>query len=160
MSIKPGTEYEGVLAMKRNYLSLSIVTAALTMAACQSSSPTQQPNVQGRGSPTYQNSSCSNCGVVQSIEKVRVDGSPSAVGTVGGAIVGGILGSQVGGGNGKTIATVGGAVAGGVLGRELEKRQGTRDVWNVNVRMSNGTTRIISFDVEPQLRVGEAVSVD
>jgi outer membrane lipoprotein SlyB len=146
--------------MNRTYLTAPMVIASLMISACQSSVPTQQPNVQGRGNPTYQNTSCLNCGVVQSIDKVRVDGSASALGTVGGAIVGGILGSQVGGGNGKTIATVGGAVAGGVVGRELEKRQGTRDVWHVNVRMSNGTTRTISLDVEPQLRVGEAVSVD
>ncbi len=58
--------------MKRTSLTLSILTATLMMAACQSSSPTQQPNVQGRGNPNYQNTTCPNCGVAQSIAKVRV----------------------------------------------------------------------------------------
>ncbi len=40
------------------------------------------------------------------------------LGTVGGAVAGGVVGNQFGGGSGKTIATVGGAVAGGYLGNE------------------------------------------
>jgi uncharacterized protein YcfJ len=43
------------------------------------------------------------------------------VGTVGGAVAGGVIGSQFGGGNGKTAATIGGAVAGGYIGHELTK---------------------------------------
>lgn len=39
--------------------------------------------------------------------------------TIAGAIIGGILGHQVGGGSGKDIATVGGAVAGGAAGYYL-----------------------------------------
>lgn len=39
-----------------------------------------------------------------------------AVGTVGGAVLGGIAGNQIGGGLGKTVATAGGAIAGGLAG--------------------------------------------
>ena len=38
------------------------------------------------------------------------------VGTVGGAVAGGLVGSQFGKGNGRGLATAGGAVAGGALG--------------------------------------------
>lgn len=44
------------------------------------------------------------------------------VGTAAGAIVGGLLGNQVGGGSGKKIATVAGAVGGGLAGREVQER--------------------------------------
>lgn len=44
------------------------------------------------------------------------------VGTAAGAIVGGLLGNQVGGGNGKKIATVAGVVGGGLAGREVQER--------------------------------------
>ena len=44
------------------------------------------------------------------------------VGTAAGAIVGGLLGNQIGGGSGKKIATVAGAVGGGLAGREVQKR--------------------------------------
>lgn len=43
------------------------------------------------------------------------------VGTVGGAVAGGIIGSQFGSGAGNTAATIGGAVAGGYIGHELTK---------------------------------------
>ncbi|EPC03782.1 hypothetical protein L861_00365 [Litchfieldella anticariensis FP35 = DSM 16096] len=44
------------------------------------------------------------------------------VGTAAGAIVGGLLGNQIGGGSGKKIATVAGAVGGGFAGREVQER--------------------------------------
>lgn len=43
------------------------------------------------------------------------------IGTGIGAVAGGLLGHQVGGGNGKTLATVGGAVAGGYVGNRVQK---------------------------------------
>jgi uncharacterized protein YcfJ len=48
--------------------------------------------------------------------------SNSPVGIGVGAVVGGLLGSKVGGGNGKTLATIAGAVGGGYLGNEVAKR--------------------------------------
>lgn len=42
-------------------------------------------------------------------------------GTVIGAVAGGLIGNQIGGGNGKTLATVGGAVAGGAIGHHVAK---------------------------------------
>ena len=50
---------------------------------------------------------------------------------IAGAVIGGILGHQVGGGSGKDIATVGGAVAGGVVGYNIGRDGGparTQDV--------------------------------
>lgn len=46
--------------------------------------------------------------------------SPVGIGV--GAVVGGLLGNQVGGGNGKTLATIAGAIGGGYLGNEIAKR--------------------------------------
>ncbi len=43
------------------------------------------------------------------------------IGTGVGAVAGGLLGHQVGGGSGKTLATVGGAVAGGYVGNQVQK---------------------------------------
>ena len=42
------------------------------------------------------------------------------LGTATGAVIGGLLGNQVGGGTGKKVATVGGAVAGGMVGRKVQ----------------------------------------
>ena len=53
-------------------------------------------------------------------------------GAIAGALIGGVLGHQVGGGSGKDLATVGGAVAGGWVGSNVGRGDGsaagTRDV--------------------------------
>jgi uncharacterized protein YcfJ len=51
------------------------------------------------------------------------------IGTGIGALVGGVLGHQVGGGNGKTIATVAGAAAGGYAGNKIQQRQQQNDTY-------------------------------
>ena len=46
---------------------------------------------------------------------------------VAGAIIGGVLGNQIGSGSGRTAATVGGAVVGGLVGNEVSRdRHGNR----------------------------------
>ena len=150
--------------MRHSIASSTCLGMIALLGACQSTQPSAPVNPQStihrQGSPTPMNTGCLSCGIVQAVDKVKVEGAPSPVGTVGGAIVGGILGSQIGGGNGRTIATVGGALGGALLGRELEKRQGSREEWHVKVRMSNGTERMISLSSDPQLRIGEAVTLD
>ncbi|MDB5823787.1 MAG: 17 kDa surface antigen [Herminiimonas sp.] len=46
--------------------------------------------------------------------------SPVGIGL--GAVAGGLIGNQVGGGNGRTLATIVGAVGGGYVGNEVAKR--------------------------------------
>ena len=46
--------------------------------------------------------------------------SPVGIGI--GAVIGGLLGNQVGRGDGKTLATIAGAVGGGYVGNEVAKR--------------------------------------
>ena len=46
----------------------------------------------------------------------------SAIGIGVGAVVGGVLGNQVGSGDGKTLATILGAVGGGYVGNEIAKK--------------------------------------
>jgi hypothetical protein len=55
---------------------------------------------------------CTSCGVVTGTHTEEYKGKATALGTVGGAVVGGILGNQVGKGDGNTIATIAGAVGG------------------------------------------------
>ncbi len=47
---------------------------------------------------------------------------PNYVGIGTGAVIGGLLGNQVGGGNGKKLATVAGIIGGGMLGNEIANR--------------------------------------
>ena len=52
------------------------------------------------------------------------NGAPIGPATVLGAIAGGVLGHQVGGGHGKDAATAGGAVVGGLIGNQIDRDQG------------------------------------
>ncbi|UUZ49710.1 hypothetical protein LP420_05790 [Massilia sp. B-10] len=49
---------------------------------------------------------CGNCGNVESVREVTQRAQGSGLGAAGGAVIGGLLGNQVGGGNGRKLATV------------------------------------------------------
>lgn len=86
---------------------------------------------------------CASCGVVESVQAVQQKGEGSGLGVAGGAVAGGLLGHQVGGGNGKTAMTVIGAVGGAFAGNEIEKRARATTVYDVTVRMEDGTLRTV-----------------
>ena len=95
-------------------------------------------------------SSCANCGVVESVVAVQRQGqvngignSGIGVGAIGGAVVGGLLGNQIGGGSGKTAATVLGAAGGAYAGHAIEKNSKKVTVYQMRVRMNDGTVRTI-----------------
>lgn len=102
---------------------------------------------------------CSNCGRIESIETVRHEAKPSGVGVVAGAVLGGVLGNHVGGGNGRALATVAGAVGGGYAGNEVEKRSRATTSYQVRVRMEDGSIRSFPYAHEPGWSVGERVRV-
>ncbi|MCD9125724.1 glycine zipper 2TM domain-containing protein [Luteimonas fraxinea] len=68
--------------------------------------------------------------VCNDVEVRRNSTDPNRVGgTAAGAVIGGLVGNQIGSGNGRKLATVGGAVAGGAIGRNV---QGNRQEANGN----------------------------
>jgi uncharacterized protein YcfJ len=62
-------------------------------------------------------------------------------GMVVGALVGGLLGNQVGGGDGRKVATVAGLVGGGYAGREIDRRHRGGRVATENQRVCHTETR-------------------
>jgi outer membrane lipoprotein SlyB len=102
---------------------------------------------------------CTECGVVDSINVVEKQGSGSGLGAVGGAVVGGLLGHQIGSGRGNTAATVIGAAGGAYAGHEVEKRVKTDKEYHVTVRTDDGRTHSFVFDSAPVYAVGERVRV-
>ena len=103
---------------------------------------------------------CRECGVVESIEAVQQKGEASGLGAVGGALLGGVLGHQVGEGSGKQIARIGGAVLGGLAGNEVEKRYRAISHYRIGVRMEDGSYRIVEQQNAPAWRRGDAVRVE
>ena len=101
---------------------------------------------------------CATCGKVESVSAVQQKGEATGLGVVGGAVVGGLVGSRVGGGSGKSLATVLGAVGGGVAGNEIEKRSRATTVYQVHVRMDDGSLRTFTQNTAPA--VGQPVTVE
>jgi uncharacterized protein YcfJ len=72
-------------------------------------------------------------------------------GTAIGAIAGGLLGNQIGGGKGRTLATVAGAVGGGYAGNRIEashqRAQVTSSVERRCSTVNNTSSKIVGYDV-------------
>jgi outer membrane lipoprotein SlyB len=100
---------------------------------------------------------CASCGTVQEVHTEQRKGSGGPIGVIGGAVVGGLLGHQIGGGTGNTLATIGGAAAGGYAGNEVQKRVNAHTVWITTVRMSDGSVRHFEQARRPAWAAGSAV---
>jgi hypothetical protein len=95
---------------------------------------------------------CAVCGRVESVRSVQKRlQSTSGVGAVAGGVVGGLVGNQFGHGNGRAATTVLGAVGGGFAGNEIEKHVRTVTVYEVAVRMDNGTLRTVETKSAPPI---------
>ena len=110
---------------------------------------------------------CVDCGTVQSVTAVERQGQVNGVpvgnttiglGTVAGGVIGGLLGNQVGNGNGKTLATVVGAAGGAYAGNTVEKNMKKVTVYDVRVRMDDGSMR--NLDISTAVPVGSKVIVE
>ena len=103
---------------------------------------------------------CAVCGSVESVTPVERSTKPSGpgVGTVAGGVLGAVLGNQVGHGNGRAVATVLGAVGGGFAGNAVEKHVRKETVFQVGVRMEDGSRRVVEVAQAPA--VGSRVTVE
>jgi len=92
---------------------------------------------------------CNSCGTVESVKSEKHKGEGTGLGAVGGAVLGGVVGHQMGGGNGKKALTVLGAVGGGLAGHEAEKQVRSTTVYQVQMRMDDGSTRTVTQNTAP-----------
>ena len=84
---------------------------------------------------------CRSCGRVESVQAVQQAAPATGVGAVAGGVLGAVVGNQIGKGSGRTAATVLGAVGGGYVGHKVEERTRTHTVYQVAVRMEDGSLR-------------------
>ena len=110
---------------------------------------------------------CAGCGTVEAVTAVERQGQVNGVavgnttvgiGTVAGGVLGGLLGNQVGGGSGKTAMTVLGAAGGAFAGNTIEKNMKKVTVYQVRVRMNDGSIR--NVEVSSSVPVGSRVIVE
>lgn len=116
------------------------------------------------GSPAYspqpQRQACLSCGTVESVTPVQrsTKAEGPGLGAVAGGVLGAVLGNQVGHGNGRAAATVLGAVGGGYAGNAIEGNMKNVTLYQVGVRMEDGSRRTVEISQAPS--VGSAVTVE
>ena len=101
---------------------------------------------------------CARCGTVQAVMPLQQEAAPSGLGAIAGAVLGGLVGNQFGGGDGKAVATVAGALGGGWAGNTVEKRMKKETVYQIDVRMDDGSTQRVTQNTP--VAVGAHVTVD
>ncbi len=137
-------------------ISVFVVMMAALAAGCQGTG-----DLFGRSSSQEVQPIASNVngtGTIQSVDVVpRSQGI--GLGTLAGAAVGGIIGSQVGGGSGRTVATAAGAAGGAYVGSEMEKRRSAGQIYKVTIRMDDGTTQSFAQEAAPTIKQGDRVQI-
>lgn len=99
-------------------------------------------------------------GTVVGVRQVQIEGTKTPVGSAGGAIVGGIAGSSVGGGRGSAIAATVGAIAGGLAGAAIEEGATRQDALEITVQLRDGRAiSVVQTEDNITFRTGETVRV-
>jgi len=101
---------------------------------------------------------CTDCATVTAVTPIEREGQGSGTGAVAGGVLGAIVGNQVGQGQGKDVATIIGAIGGGIAGNQVEKKMKKVTVYQIELRMDDGSRRTLELDAPAS--VGARVRVD
>ena len=128
--------------MKKIFLLSSLAGAAL-LTGCMATSPEYQSSYPVyQAQPTYQTYQ-NNYRYYGTVENIRFLGNNYngnlGVGALTGAALGGLVGSQIGGGDARIASAVVGAAAGGYVGHQIERNRGNyQNYMEVTIRLDNG----------------------
>lgn len=98
-------------------------------------------------------------GYVDSVRSVNIEGTKSGVGAIGGAALGGVAGSTIGGGRGQIAGAVGGAVLGGLAGSAIEENVTRQPGLEITVRLESGRMIAVTQAADENFRRGDRVRV-
>lgn len=101
------------------------------------------------------------CEMVTVTHQAPVKDQHQIAGTAAGAVIGGVLGNQVGGGNGKKVATAAGAIVGGIIGKNVQAKHQANQTYQTTereCRIERGEDRVTGYDVRYEVD-GQSASV-
>lgn len=143
-----------------------IVLLAFAMPLLGACTTTQPRYSDARYQDTQQNAyygyanRCEYCGTIERIDTVWDRDDSLGGGTVLGAVIGGLAGTQVGSGSGRKAAVAAGALAGGVIGHQVEQgRRAERPYHQFRVRLDDGRIAHVTQIENPGLRVNDRVQI-
>jgi outer membrane lipoprotein SlyB len=98
-------------------------------------------------------------GRIIAVEDLSVSGSSSGIGTIGGAVAGGVLGSQIGHGTGSVLAGIGGSIVGAIAGNAIERGITSGKGTRFHVQVDNGPVINVVQTNEANLQTGDRVTI-
>jgi outer membrane lipoprotein SlyB len=101
-------------------------------------------------------------GTLVSVRPITIQGGngQNVLGTVGGGVIGGMLGNSVGGGNGRNLATAAGAIGGAAAGNSIQNAANRSNGVELEVRRDDGSTIMVAQALgTSQFHVGQRVAV-
>ncbi|MDN3522491.1 glycine zipper 2TM domain-containing protein [Halomonas ramblicola] len=134
-----------------------IALGALTLVGCANTAP--------MGGNVYSSNQVGaeqtvRFGTIQALRQVQVQADSRAggiVGTGGGAVIGGLLGNQVGGGSGRRLATAAGVIGGAVAGSRIEESSNRVTAWEMEIRRDDGMNVVVVQKADQNFQVGQRV---
>ena len=121
--------------MFRQLVLVASIAALGALGACQTANPDAVSRYDAQRMSSVQDAT------VLSIRPVTLQGRDSGVGTVGGAVIGGIAGSNVGGPRTGGIVGIVGAIAGGLIGNAVERDATQQQGLEILLQLKNGDRR-------------------
>jgi outer membrane lipoprotein SlyB len=139
--------------MKMKRILMSVLISVFVLAGCamtpNSSNVYSSYQAQGEQNVRF--------GVVESVRNVVINYGQTGVGTVGGAVIGGLAGSTIGQGRGSIAGAVGGAIVGGLIGQQVEKSANNRAGLEITVRLDDGRLVAVTQDADVPFYPGDQV---
>lgn len=138
----------------RKAIAGALAALTLVVSGCANSYGTGTTSTRsvGQASTVY-------TGVVTSAREVTIKPDRSLIGTATGAVLGGLAGSELGGGDkAQTAGAIGGAVVGGIAGNAAGKAVGTQRGYAYIVRFDNGEVKEIVQGADLYIQPGTPVS--
>lgn len=128
---------------------LLVMTPGCTFPSSRRTVPHRQANVLSRV----------DLGTVTSVRLVNIEGQRTALGTVGGGLIGGAAASG-GRGVGGAVVQAAGAVTGAVVGQAVEEAATRKTAQEIVVRLDDGSTVVVTQEANTGVfRDGDRVQV-
>jgi outer membrane lipoprotein SlyB len=105
---------------------------------------------------------CHTCGTVRDVARVQIQQGTTGGGAVLGMIIGGLVGSQFGGGSGQVAATAVGAVGGAAVGNAIEQdsaNHASGTAWRFRVELDDGRMATVTQYENPGFHPGNRVEI-
>ncbi|MCL7931737.1 glycine zipper 2TM domain-containing protein [Halomonas llamarensis] len=129
----------------------------LTLAGCTNTSQYSGDVYSGNQAKTSQNVTYGTIVAIRPVQIQADSRTGNLLGGGGGAIIGGLLGRQIGGGSGRDLATVAGALGGAMAGTAAEDASNRISAWEMEIRTDSGEDVVVVQRADRQFEAGQRV---